>query len=116
MRRGDGKEQESRFWRWFPLLSAIAGGFAFLLFGTAVIDHYTSPRIGKPCREHRDCGLDEFCLRHLTEDARYCTTACASDTDCPMAMRCGDVASTTDRAERGIGAVGEGAGAPACLE
>ncbi len=114
MHSGD-REDVGAFWRWLPLMGAIAGGFAFVLFGLALIDHYTAPRIGKPCREHHDCASDEFCLRHLAEDARYCTSACDADGDCPTGMHCGDVASVA-HAERGIGAVGQGAGAPACIE
>jgi len=101
--------------RWWPLVLAISAGFAVVNFGMPAIDHYTSPRVGKPCVGHDDCRGHEFCLRHLPADHRYCTAACNRDSDCPVAMSCGDVASV-EPAERGIGTVGAGAGAPACIK
>jgi hypothetical protein len=114
MRRRD-QLRDSTFFRWLPLVLALGGGFTMLSVGTAVVDYFTMPRVGKPCSEHSDCVGDEFCVRHLRRDARYCTKPCAGDDECPLAMTCGDVANA-EPAERGIGATGAGAGAPACIK
>jgi hypothetical protein len=101
-------------WRWVPLALTVLGGLTVVQVGTAAIDHFTSPRIGEACVEHRDCGPHELCLRHLPLEERYCSHGCAVDGECPNGMSCGDL-SAIPEANRGVGAAGPASVASSCV-
>lgn len=100
--------------RWGTFTLVIAAALTFGQVGSAALERWSGPRVGARCVEHRDCGDGESCLKHLPVERRYCTRSCDGDRDCPLEMRCGDVA-TLPEANRGVGAAGPAAASSACI-